>query len=194
MPEIIAKRFFKCDCGPNGDEFLVEHLFERNRPAFGPWYCDNCGHTWYGTMDDKGGLNLKKSDGPAQKRIGVMLRLKDGFKAQDLSFLARARVFRDKANSQWADHESTREYFEEDICPENVASLVERIFLGKENDCHGLFEVVSICDDPMPDESIDSDAYQEYIRDNFPDVFSNGECRGFGKALPLRLVPMEGLF
>lgn len=168
MRMTYTKRFFKCDCGPRASEFSVEHLFEDDVcGTFGPWYCDNCQHTW---SLREAGKSPTKSELPMRKKQGVLLKLDyDPKRDGDLFVLVDGSKYRDFHTGGFS--ESEEYFYEQHQCPSNIFRDVVDVIVGEDNDMHGLFRLADICTEPIPDFN----EKDEYITENFGHHFKGGD-------------------
>lgn len=139
---LYRKRFFSCDCS-NPKEFSVEHLFESYKgkvSTFGPWWCDSCGYSWSGRLfpDTQGDPDIDLEKGEYKEDIGVLLKL--SVPLEELRFVARIKHLYKPGQPL----RGLRYLIEEHNCPTNILSDIEKIFVGTDDDYHGLFEIVAV--------------------------------------------------
>lgn len=159
MQPIYTKRFFRCDCGPDGDEFGVEHLLARIEPettAFGPWRCGACGGAWSGRVANGQIVALERAAEP-ERHIGVLLKL-DYEPSRDGPIYVVVDAPTQADSEQW---DSSRFLFEEHQCPINILRKAAKIYVGGDDDRHGLFRLEAIANEDFPDDSPDLDDYVE---------------------------------
>jgi len=134
--ELKASVYFVCPkCGKH--KFEVEHLFENESSAAGPWYCDECSAGWMIAIDEYKDVHVEErppifkewlllSIGPTDKP--VYLRIP--------SIRFTAQQFRER----------TEFYVEINTCPTNLLSKVDEIWFDGDADPHGILRVVSVHD------------------------------------------------
>ena len=166
--ETFTQRFIKC---PNGcdHEFNVEHIFNRQIGLAGPWHCDVCCQEWMVYIKENDIIELEKrkpdkySDGkvykcwsllkiPSQKK-DIILKIKDNYYIKN-----------DIANNK-------KYFYEEHTCPENIFRMVHEVYIGEDDDPHGLAEYIG----SFPIETqIDISNIEKYMNMSFMDKLLNG--------------------
>jgi hypothetical protein len=152
---IYTKRFFRCDCGPRGEEFALEHLlsgdFATMTSTAGPWYCDACGDSWNIEFSRGEIIKISKSSEKIT-RHAVLLRLRyDPTNDGPIHVLVRGNYY-SHLDQEGTLEEQVRYRYEEHDCPTNIFSAAEIVFVGKDDDLHGLFEVVAVHKEPWPED------------------------------------------
>lgn len=153
---IYTKRFFKCDCGSDGTEFSVEHLFEGKDINFGPWYCDKCGVSWSGTIMN-GELKAKKDPTRVCKKHAVLLKLDyDPQRDGPIHLIVNASAYIHIP-------EDPKFTYEEYLCPVNILHDALEVYVGSDNDRHGLFKLVAEAKDAYTYGSFTAADFGEFL-------------------------------
>lgn len=157
--DTYTKSYFRRDCGPNGKEFVVSHLTS-GRNTWGPWYCDYCHCSWSGIVNSEGKLEAEKSTIRTARKIVALLRL-DYQPERPIHIMATTYEF----NGKREDVDAHRCFFEEHTCPINILTRAEKIYVGKDDDEHGLFRLVGLCQETWPQDYQEQERYCERFSD-----------------------------
>lgn len=155
-----VKRFFRCPCGPEGEEWGIEHLLDGTVPrgTAGPWYCHTCGVAWNIEIKGPPGLTVKLTDsGRRCARTLVILKLdpKD-MDGHPLFFMTEGVAFapNETDGGEPVISPGQDEYFyNEHTCPTNWLKRVREIAIEGDHDPHGLFRYVETR--PFTDEPLE---------------------------------------
>jgi hypothetical protein len=122
MSKIIkpyTKRYFKCPCGDNGEEFSIEHLYGESRGA-GPWYCRTCGVGWKIKIIDGNDVELIDSGYKSNKCLDIMKLDPKKMKGKPLYLLVDGSTLKEEGVIDKPVVLSSKDYFyNEHTCPTN---------------------------------------------------------------------------
>ena len=133
-------RYFDCLCGEKS--WTLDHLWQgRPSTSWGPWYCDKCLRSYHG--DVLGEETTIKATKNAVIHGTSLLRLSP--LDAPLHVLVKSNSF-----SGWDDSKNPDMTFlyEEHQCPQNIMHDVCDVFLGANQDPHGLFEWLGFAPEP----------------------------------------------
>lgn len=151
----------------------IDHLFGDRLPrSWGPWYCDECGGAYEGTVVSPTEIAIEKRDG--RRKIDTL----------DLLMIpARAEPVYLVLNSwRWeGDEDHGKEYFyEEHTCPTNWTDQIEAFILDGDADPHGVAQFVRTVDAPE-----EPDGGEEYdFQMLFPEAFDAPTIDGNATVAP----------
>ena len=132
--KIHTKRYIKCPKCQQG-EFEVEHLFAIERNDFGPWYCDECGISFDGTITADGEIDFTFSD---SIRIPAKILLQVEPQKESIFFMLDGSIYRDHHETEEDINQFLRYFYEEHTCPTNWLKDVCEVKIGDDTDPHGL--------------------------------------------------------
>ncbi len=137
VPIIERKNLvFSCpDC--EKEEFSIGHLYEMKADNFGPWYCGHCGSGWVGLLRGDS-LSLKRTEKRA-RRVRVVLELRP--QTEPLRFEFTEMRLKYGVDDE-EDRDTAANFYEEHTCPTNWIRSVKTIYIGEDNDPHGIVELV----------------------------------------------------
>jgi len=133
-----TKQYVACPhCGD--DTHSISHLLGENT-TFGSWYCDSCGHSFGGKIEN-GRVFIKKEDKTKYKNFVILRHDK-------VILVVEGMHFEPKIN-----YDTQRYLYDEHTCPTNYMKHV-KIVMDLETldtDPHGIFEYVTTI--PYVDEN-----------------------------------------
>lgn len=150
------QRFFDCpECGKH--EFSVEHLFEMmetyktTQKEAGPWFCDNCGQSWWMTVFKEGGIEVKPGK---QRKIRQLAELEIPPLPYPITLHVETARYESlhEAPLGREDPDGHQYYFEEHTCPGNYLRATREIIVDGDNDMHGLAKYKGIVREFEPGE------------------------------------------
>ncbi len=153
-------------CG-NGDGYACDHILSGGEWAggFGPWSCDDCGHSITGKLMPDGSLDIEEHAEQWVKTIDVLMLPPQ---SKPVYFVLETKRWIPAADSWMAnkpEHDEAagkRFLYESHSCPTNWLKPAMMYYDG-DSDPHGLIEFVATRDDATfpPDESVGPNARDE---------------------------------
>ncbi len=130
---------FWCPCGEK--RWTYEHL---GKSRGGPWYCDGCGVGWLVRVVD--GAPMIEDRGHRKAVVPVMLRMSPPEGEEVWVEVEHSLYSEDGVLPTAADYDadSARFLYEEHQCPGNIFRSVEKVLVGKDDDQHGLFDLMGM--------------------------------------------------
>jgi hypothetical protein len=128
-------RYFPCPIC-NKDEFRVDHLKNTGKPQPFKWNCSTCGRTTSFVYMD-GDIQDVKDAGDCVPKL-VLLELRP----EDLKKTLRLLVKGYRHHRSDGDYSDDAYYYEGHTCPTNYLRDVQKVYLGDDDDPHGLFRFV----------------------------------------------------
>lgn len=120
----------------NSHKFQIDHMIGK---LAGPWYCGHCGAKT--TIDSRdyavSGEVLVTSDTTSQ-RVWLICELEP--QTEPVRIAYEVLDFTSEINETDDEREGSHRYFvEEHQCPTNITSSIEAVFVGRDDDAHGIF-------------------------------------------------------
>jgi hypothetical protein len=149
---LITTRTVRIACPNCGEPAgTVDHILDKSGPtSFGPWYCDECGRGYNGSLLANGEIEVHLDD---KTKVDTLDHLVLMPQDKPVHFLVKGMVFVDGDGNRGTD-DNKRFFYEEHSCPTNYIG-VEVISVDGDSDPHGLFKYVATADMPKDYDSVD---------------------------------------
>ena len=164
-----TKTYLNCPhCGERAS--VVDHILAGQPRSFGPWYCDECGRSYTGSLAADGTIDLELA---AAVRTATLNLLTIPPRDEPVYLVVHGGRYGDDHN----EGGTTAYYYDEHTCPTNWVSEVEAFILDGDSDPHGVAQFVRRVDTPpLPEGVADYD-----LPALFPEAFEgpvvDGEAR-----------------
>jgi hypothetical protein len=154
--EIYMKPQIVCPNCQNHEGFSCEHILNGERRQFGPWFCDDCGHSITGKLAADGTIDIEVGPERSIKTLDLLVLPPQ---STPVYFVVQGARHEGRQGPAWfikdrdeADHK--KYLYETHSCPTNWFKPVV-IYIEGDNDPHGFLDFVAFRDDATfpPDES-----------------------------------------
>lgn len=130
----VTRNYVRCPHCEENSGSTIDHLMEEHAErSWGPWYCDECGYPFSGTVTAEGGVTVGKAQSESRfVKYFNLLCLPPQKEA--VYFIVAGRHPEGRA------FEGTQFFYESHSCPTNWLEDIAMISIGANQDPHGLLK------------------------------------------------------
>jgi ribosomal protein L37AE/L43A len=161
-----ARTFLCCPACGKETSSRIDHLFGGRLPySFGPWYCDQCGARFSGSVLSPDNIELDVMSGTDGRRSRALVLLRLEPKERPVYFVLDTHSYGNEPDANKQDH--ARYFYEEHSCPTNWIGETRAVIQDGDTDPHGFLDFVRTVEVPL-DFDGDDDNQWPFI---FPEAF-----------------------